>query len=888
MTQNSFGKLMRYYRRSSQDKLHGGNLSQDRLADLLAEESGISYSRGAISDWERSKGHIHKDTRHLLISLIRVLYKHGGIRDAIEANDWLASGNYRRLNSEETAQISEKWLNQNNDQNLPAAIFTTPSLPPHDIIGRDELLNTIRQQLFSGHNLALSAINGLPGVGKTTLALLLAHDPDVQARFPDGVLWVGLGRNPDTFHQLGQWAHAVGVPDHEIDRMGAIKQRANAVHVALQQKRLMLVIDDVWDSTPVSLFKLGGPDCVHVLTTRKPRIAVEFAGIHALKVSELSDTFAFELLRRLAPQVVNQEPDAAWELVRASGGLPLALVLIGNHLRVQAAAGRKRRIRAALSGLRSAENRFQLSTSQPILDHDAHPSLSGSVPISLRTIIGVSEDALSSVAKAVLYALSLFPPKPNSFTEEAAVAVSTTDDADTDALLDALDELSDNGLLETTGRERYTLHQSINEFARLESPNSIHQIQMVQYYTQFIANNAEDQSSLDRELDNITAALKAAKSIGRDDLLWELLDAIFPFLEVNGYYDLVLSYLNELAERDLPIVALVKIQRHIGLVVYKSNQSDLATAHWERGLALARSASANNEMLTLLTDLSMVASQSKDYVRAENYLLEAKVVARSLSNWRELCRSQANLGRLAIISDRYTEADTFLADALDIALMHNFPSIACAVYNMRGLTAMSLGNVKIARQHYFDGLQIARANRFKSRTLALLTNLGHLLREMQQYEEAVMYLEEGLELAREFKDQAKEGHILMDLGIASAEQFDLEQAIIYMEAGYAIANAIDNQWLMGLIEARWGVVELLSGQIDVATRRFEAALRWANEASNNKEIIGLAQFGLAQVAFQTNHLNQARKHLEAGKKVLEGSGHVLINELNVWESKNLN
>ncbi|KAA3662740.1 MAG: hypothetical protein DWQ04_12590, partial [Chloroflexi bacterium] len=155
-------------------------------------------------------------------------------------------------------------------------------------------------------------------------------------------------------------------------------------------------------------------------------------------------------------------------------------------------------------------------------------------------------------------------------------------------------------------------------------------------------------------------------------------------------------------------------------------------------------------------------------------------------------------------------------------------------------------------------------------------------------EEEVRYLEEGLELAREIKDQDNEGHILMDLGIASAEQFDLEQAIIYMEAGYAIANAIDNQWLMGLIEARWGVVELLSGQIDVATRRFEAALRWANEASNNKEIIGLAQFGLAQVAFQTNHLNQARKHLEAGKKVLEGSGHVLINELNVWESKNLN
>lgn len=78
MGKDNFGSLLRYYRRKSRDTVNGGPLSQERLADLLSLTSGIIYSRGAISDWERGKGHIHKDARHLLVSLLRVLVEAGG------------------------------------------------------------------------------------------------------------------------------------------------------------------------------------------------------------------------------------------------------------------------------------------------------------------------------------------------------------------------------------------------------------------------------------------------------------------------------------------------------------------------------------------------------------------------------------------------------------------------------------------------------------------------------------------------------------------------------------------------------------------------------------------------------------------------------------------
>ncbi|MCB0654452.1 MAG: hypothetical protein KDC85_24445 [Saprospiraceae bacterium] len=148
-------------------------------------------------------------------------------------------------------------------------------------------------------------------------------------------------------------------------------------------------------------------------------------------------------------------------------------------------------------------------------------------------------------------------------------------------------------------------------------------------------------------------------------------------------------------------------------------------------------------------------------------------------------------------------------------------------------------------------------------------------------------MEEGLELASEVKDRAKLGHILMDLGIAAAEQSDYKQAIEHMANGYTVANEIDNHWLIGLIEARWGHVELQVGETTNAAIRFDAALVWAEMASNNKEIIGLAQFGLAKAAFKKKDVDLAYSHIEQGIMALEGSGHKLLNTLKAWKSNHL-
>ena len=102
----SFGAILRLYRRQCQDPLRGGPLTQVRLGELLGHYLGdLGYSGAAVSDWERNKSKISEDDRLVLVSLIRVLYEYGGLKTPEEADELLFAGNYRALNAAERQQL---------------------------------------------------------------------------------------------------------------------------------------------------------------------------------------------------------------------------------------------------------------------------------------------------------------------------------------------------------------------------------------------------------------------------------------------------------------------------------------------------------------------------------------------------------------------------------------------------------------------------------------------------------------------------------------------------------------------------------------------------------------------------------------------------------------
>jgi hypothetical protein len=102
-----------------------------------------------------------------------------------------------------------------------------------------------------------------------------------------------------------------------------------------------------------------------------------------------------------------------------------------------------------------------------------------------------------------MHAVSIFPAKPNSFSEEAAMAVSALP-------VETLDRLTDAGLLEGSGPGRYMLHQSIADYAHASLQDSNVYKRFVVFMTYFAQNYQQDDAALELESKNILAALDMA------------------------------------------------------------------------------------------------------------------------------------------------------------------------------------------------------------------------------------------------------------------------------------------------------------------------------------------------------------------------------------------
>ena len=398
-----------------------------------------------------------------------------------------------------------------------------PQAPVHDstiplrfsqaqtLVGRDQVLMQLQEQLCIFPTLKRIAIHGLPGVGKTTLAAELALSPEIQASFRNGVLWADLGPRSDPQTHLRRWATLLDLPERKEDTPDEREELGQALRQALWSKQMLLVLDDAWTLEDAQAYLVGGPDCTYLLTTRIPGVALQFAGEGSVRLLELSQEEGMRLLAQIAPMLQHTKPETLGSLVYEVGGLPLALTLMGNYLLLQTHHGQHRRLQAAITHLQQAEERLRLAQPQAGLERD--PRLEVGAPLSLQAMIGLSDAILDETARQALYVLSLFPAKPITFSEEAALVVTA-------ASVEVLDRLVDAGLLECRGSDRYTMHQTIADYARSQprpDPDQQAEQRMVRYFTRYSDRHREDPVAILREYPSILVALSLAQRISYQD-----------------------------------------------------------------------------------------------------------------------------------------------------------------------------------------------------------------------------------------------------------------------------------------------------------------------------------------------------------------------------------
>lgn len=208
------------------------------------------------------------------------------------------------------------------------APFQAPPLPQH-FVPRPEVSNALKERLLTNETttsgiLVVSAIHGLGGIGKSTLAAALTYDEEVQERFPDGILWATLGQQPELLSLIGGWIHEMREYDFHPTN---IEAAAAHLRTLLQDKATLLVVDDVWNPEHAIHFKVGGPCCQVLITTRRADVADEVsAELHEMDVMTSKESLEL-LTARLQRPLETSERDEALSLAEAVGHLPLALEL---------------------------------------------------------------------------------------------------------------------------------------------------------------------------------------------------------------------------------------------------------------------------------------------------------------------------------------------------------------------------------------------------------------------------------------------------------------------------------------------------------------------------------------------------------------------------------
>lgn len=221
----------------------------------------------------------------------------------------------------------------------PAPYARPAQLPPDsdDFVGRAAELRRAAELLVPGtapQATRLMAVTGMPGAGKTALALRAAHQ--AAARYPDGQFHAdlrGAEEHPaDPGRILGGFLRATGL--READLPDDLAERSQLFRSWTAGRAVLVVLDDAADEEQLRPLLPGGPRCAVLTTSRAPLSGL--SGLQRLELGEMPAEECVQLLRSAVGEGrVDSDPDAVRTIVAMCGRLPLAVRAVAARMRAR-------------------------------------------------------------------------------------------------------------------------------------------------------------------------------------------------------------------------------------------------------------------------------------------------------------------------------------------------------------------------------------------------------------------------------------------------------------------------------------------------------------------------------------------------------------------------
>ncbi|MFI2190452.1 AfsR/SARP family transcriptional regulator [Streptomyces sioyaensis] len=320
-------------------------------------------------------------------------------------------------------------------QQLPATVA--------DFTGRTTFVSELGAQLATaeGSVMAVSALTGIGGVGKTTLAVHVAHA--AREHFPDGQLYVdlqGAGQTPSEPEAvLGAFLRSLGTPDSSIP--DGMEERSALYRSTLAGRRVLALLDNARDAAQIRPLLPGTEGCAALITSRARMI--DLAGAHLIDLDVMSPEEAMNLFTRIVGEErVSSERKAVMAVVGACGFLPLAIRIAASRLAA------RRTWTVSILARKLADERRRLDELR-----------AGDLAVKATFELGYGQ--LEPPQARAFRLLGLAEGPDISLAAAAAIL-----DLDADAAEELLESLVDTSLLESAAPGRYRYHDLVRLYAR--------------------------------------------------------------------------------------------------------------------------------------------------------------------------------------------------------------------------------------------------------------------------------------------------------------------------------------------------------------------------------------------------------------------------------------
>ncbi|WP_420644226.1 AfsR/SARP family transcriptional regulator [Candidatus Leptofilum sp.] len=659
---------------------------------------GIQYAQRALTlmPW--------KEPAHRY--LMWLLAHTGQKADAIKQYEYCREALKIHVDAEPSPETEELLLEIR--QHKTTAELEIVTLPPLDVADREDeppFLASGQRPFFVGRREPIMQLEralvrdkrpcwglvGMGGVGKTTLALFLAHR--LRAHFPDGVLWANMVESqPEEI--ATQWAAEYGY-DLSLQRSG--DERLTWLRQILAEKKALLIFDDVRSGAKIRRLLPESGDCAVLITSRTEQV-VRSINAQPLALSQ----FALANGRRLLLHHIQDdrainEPDAVDEICHLVGNLPLAINIAGSYL--------------AYRPYRS------LADFAELLKQRLAPHNLGEGDARLQETITLSWAHLDERQRCLFTLMSLFNGRTFSLEAIAALAEQMLDSREKQYQFeDQLQMLVQFSLLQDEGQRQYRQHNLLASFG-LEKLTDVEDVQ--KRYSRYFANFAE------RNAANY-------KLLQRD---WGNLDTAVHFAEKNQQWEDVLRFTAALKE-----------------AWFKRGRFDEARHAFELAFQAAGRLEEDTLLARNWLWWGQACLEQGDQTEARNWLQKALDLYDELEDGIGIADAEFELARLDIDQTLPEAAERRLNRVLALRREQNDDSgIAATKYRFARLWHRQLNEEK-AKQEAEAALARQKAvgdELGRCRTLRLLV---FIMIGLNQYDVAYSYAGEALALAYKLED----------------------------------------------------------------------------------------------------------------------------------------